>query len=352
MAYTTYDELMKRAQEKGQYWSDYDKELAQRDPDAGLSIFTSKNDYMNAKNDQERNAANSQANAIRRKYGSYTGGKDGSGFVKDNTYFNYQDPYAGALDAKLDELLGYGKFENPYQGEIDSLVDKISGRPEFSYDPNTDPIYQNYKETYLREGNRARENTLGDLAAMTGGMPSTAATAAAEQAQNYYNAKMADTIPALYQQAFDMYMGQANQNINDLGAIRGAAGDALNQWGANLGLLQNQFGALQGASDTAYNRGFNKWNADHQVGREFTTDSQWQQQHRLNAQSRAQELMNQVLQTGQLPTHESIVRAGFNDADAAKIAAYMKEQIALDRQMQRLQMQTAQQQLENVRRRR
>src|SRR5699024_7175354 len=228
MAYTTYDELMKRVQESGQYWSDYDKELAKNDPDAGLSIFTAKDRYLKAKTDEERTAANNQANSIRQQYGSYLGGKDGSEFIKDNTYFNFTDPYADALNDKLDELIGYGKFENPYQEEVDNLVGKISGREEFSYDPDTDPIYQNYRETYLREGNRAREDTLGSYAAMTGGMPSTAATAAAEQAQNYYNAQMADVIPALYQQAFDMYMSNAAQNINDLGAIRGAANDALN----------------------------------------------------------------------------------------------------------------------------
>lgn len=332
MAYTTYDELMRRAQEAGQYWSDYDKELAQRDPDAGLSIFTSKKDYMNAKTDEERTAANNQANAIRRQYGSYTGGKDGSDFVKDNTYFNFEDPYADALNEKLDELLGYGRFENPYQGEIDSLVDKISSREDFTYDPDTDPIYQNYRETYLREGNRARENTLGDYAAMTGGMPSTAATAAAEQAQNYYNAQMADVIPALYQQAFDMYMSNAAQNINDLGAIRGAAADALSQWSANLGLVQNQFGALQSASDTAYNRGSNKWQSDFQVESDFWNRGMQESQLRLAAQERAQQLGLAMIQAGLTPSHNTIVNMRWNDQDAAALADWYKQQYLMEMQ--------------------
>lgn len=332
MAYTTYDELMRRAQEAGQYWSDYDKELAQRDPDAGLSIFTSKKDYMNAKTDEERTAANNQANAIRRQYGSYTGGKDGSDFVKDNTYFNFEDPYADALNEKLDELLGYGRFENPYQGEIDSLVDKISSREDFTYDPDTDPIYQNYRETYLREGNRARENTLGDYAAMTGGMPSTAATAAAEQAQNYYNAQLADVIPALYQQAFDMYMSNAAQNINDLGAIRGAAADALSQWSANLGLVQNQFGALQSASDTAYNRGSNKWQSDFQVESDFWNRGMQESQLRLAAQERAQQLGLAMIQAGLTPSHNTIVNMRWNDQDAAALADWYKQQYLMEMQ--------------------
>lgn len=333
MAYTTYDELMKRVQESGQYWSDYDKELAKRDPDAGLSIFTAKKDYLNAKTDEERTAANKQANAIRQQYGSYLGGKDGSEFIKDNTYFNFTDPYADALNDKLDELLGYGKFENPYQEEVDNLVGKISGREEFSYDPDTDPIYQNYRETYLREGNRAREDTLGSYAAMTGGMPSTAATAAAEQAQNYYNAQMADVIPALYQQAFDMYMSNAAQNINDLGAIRGAASDALNQWSANLGLAQSQYDALRNASDTLYNRDYNKWQSDFTVGSDLWNRgmqesqlSMQESQLRLAAQERAQQLGLAMIQAGITPSHNTIVNMGWNDQDAAALANWYKQQ--------------------------
>lgn len=322
MAYTTYDELMKRVQQSGQYWSDYDKELAKRDPDAGLSIYTAKDRYNNAKTDEERTAANEQANAIRKQYGSFTGGKDGSEFVKDNTYFNYTDPYAGMLDQKLDELLGYGKFENPYADEVDGLVDKIANRQDFSYDPDTDPIYQNYRETYLREGNRAREDTLGSMAAMTGGMPSTAATAAAEQAQNYYNAKMADTIPALYQQAFDMYMGQASQAINDLSAIRSASNDALNQWGANLGLVQNQLGALQTASDTSYNRDYTKWQSDYQVGsdlwnREFQQDqfdfSKYESEanRRLQNQQFNRQRLDEMMMMGYEPTEKDSENTGY-----------------------------------------
>lgn len=322
MAYTTYDELMKRVQESGQYWSDYDKELAKRDPDAGLSIFTAKKDYLNAKTDEERTAANKQANAIRQQYGSYLGGKDGSEFIKDNTYFNFTDPYADALNDKLDELLGYGKFENPYQEEVDNLVGKISGREEFSYDPDTDPIYQNYRETYLREGNRAREDTLGSYAAMTGGMPSTAATAAAEQAQNYYNAQMADVIPALYQQAFDMYMSNAAQNINDLGAIRGAASDALSQWSANLGLTQSQYDALQNASDTLYNRDYNKWQSDFTVGselwnRDFQQSEVDRNQYNTEADRRLQnqqfnrQMLENMMMMGYKPTEKDAENTGY-----------------------------------------
>lgn len=373
MAFKTGKEVLEMAQKEGQYWSDYDKELAQRDPDAGLSIYTAKKNYLSAKTDADRKHWNQQAEGIRKRNGGYTAGGDGSGFMKNNQYFTYHDPfsqsndrftyhdpYADKMNAALDKLLGYENFKNPYQDKIDSTLDKITGRDPFSYDAEKDPMFQQYRKTYLREGQRANEDTMGNYAAMTGGMPSTAAVNAASQAQDYYNAKMSDKIPELYTLAYQMYADEGDNLLNQLSAIRGLGQDALSAWGANMGLAQSQLDAVGQMSDRDYNRAFGKWNADqqmsdrdynraldkwradHQVDREAVADSQWQQQHNLNAQTRAQELMNQVLQTGQIPTHDTIVAAGFNDTDAAKIAKWMKEQVDMERAMQKLQLQGAQ----------
>lgn len=342
MAFKTEKDVLTMAQKDGQYWSDYDKELARRDPDAGLSIYTAKKNYLSAKTDADKKYWNRKAESIRRKNGGYTAGGDGSGFMKDDSYFNHQDPYADKMNAALDKLLGFEAFKNPYQGQIDQTLDKITGRDPFSYDAEKDPMFQQYRKTYLREGQRANEDTMGNYAAMTGGMPSTAAVNAASQAQDYYNAKMADKIPELYTLAYQMYADEGNNLLNQLSAMRGLGQDALSAWGANQQLAQSQLDAVGQMSDRDYNRAFGKWNADHQVDREAVSDSQWQQQHNLNAQSRAQELMNQVLQTGKLPTHDTIVAAGFNDTDAAKIAKYFKEQLDMDRALQKLQLQSAQ----------
>ena len=342
MAFKTEKDVLAMAQRDGQYWSDYDKELAKRDPDAGLSIYTAKKNYLNAKTDADKKYWNQKAEGIRRKNGGYTAGGDGSGFMKDDRYFTHDDPYADKMNAALDKLLGFEEFKNPYQGHIDQTLDKITGRDPFSYDAEKDPMFQQYRKTYLREGQRANEDTMGNYATMTGGMPSTAAVNAASQAQDYYNAKMADKVPELYTLAYQMYADEGNNLLNQLSAMRGLGQDALSAWGANQQLAQSQMDALGQMSDRDYNRAFGKWSADHQVDRELVSDSQWQQQHNLNAQSRAQELMNQVLQTGQIPTHDTIVAAGFNDTDAAKIAKWMKEQVDMERAMQKLQLQGAQ----------
>lgn len=342
MAFKTDKDVLQMAERDGVYFSDYDKELARRDPDAGLSIYTAKKGYNSAKTDADRKHWNQKANSIRSKYGGYSGGSDGSGFMKEDKYFSHDDPYAGRMEAALDKLLGYQDFKNPYQDRIDSTLDKMTSRDPFSYDAESDPVFQQYRKTYMREGQRANEDTMGGYAAMTGGMPSTAAVNAASQAQDYYNAKMADKVPELYQLAYRMYADEGEQLMNQLSAMRGLGQDALSAWGANQQLAQSQYDALAGASDRDYNRAFGKWSADHQVGREEVSDSQWERGHRLDAQRRAQDLALQVLQTGQVPDHSTIVGAGWNDDDAAKIAAWNKEQNDMALAMQRLQLQGAQ----------
>ena len=339
MAFKTEKDVLTMAQKDGQYWSDYDKELARRDPDAGLSIYTAKQNYLSAKTDADKKYWNRKAESIRRKNGGYTAGGDGSGFMKDDSYFNHQDPYADRMNAALDKLLGYQEFTNPYQGQIDQTLDKITGRDPFSYDAEKDPMFQQYRKTYLREGQRANEDTMGNYAAMTGGMPSTAAVNAASQAQDYYNAKMADKIPELYQLAYQMYADEGNNLLNQLSAMRGLGQDALSAWGANQQLAQSQLDAVGQMSDRDYNRAFGKWSADHQVNREAISDSQWASEHRLNAQQRAQQLMMQMIQSGLTPSHETIMNAAWNDKDAAALSNWYKEQHDFDRQMTLASMQ-------------
>ena len=259
--------------------------------------------------------------------------------MKDDSYFNHQDPYADKMNAALDKLLGYGEFTNPYQDKIDSTLDKITGRDPFSYDAEKDPMFQQYRKTYLREGQRANEDTMGNYTAMTGGMPSTAAVNAASQAQDYYNAKMADKIPGLYTLAYQMYADEGNNLLNKTcHAMRGLGQDALSAWGANQQLAQSQLDAVGQMSDRDYNRAFGKWSADHQVDREAVSDSQWASEHRLNGQKRAQQLMLEMLRAGQVPTHETIVAAGWNDKDAVRLSKWYKDQLAFDRMMQLARM--------------
>ena len=105
----------------------------------------------------------------------------------------------------------------------------------FTWDPDADPAYQAYRKTYAREGRRAGEDTLGQYAAMTGGVPSTAAVTAAQQAGDYYAAQLADRVPELYRLAYSMYADADARRLRALEALRDARGDELARWDAQRG---------------------------------------------------------------------------------------------------------------------
>lgn len=190
----SYEDLIRDIERAGQKWSVYDLELAKQNPDAGRGIFEQKQAWTNAKTDAERQAANRAAEWIRQQYGGYAGGMDGSG-------------YARSVSSQAPKYVDY---TSPYRGTIDSLTDQLANTAPFTYDPSADPSYQAHAERYRNAGQQAMEDTLARSAALTGGQASTYAVAAAQQAQNSYNAALSDVIPQLRDAAYEMYMDRNN----------------------------------------------------------------------------------------------------------------------------------------------
>lgn len=159
-------------------------------------------DYNAAKEaeDEEGMAlAHAAAEGLRAKY-SYSGGVDGSQYL-----------YTGG---------GYSSGSTPsysskYQRQIDQLTRELLGREAFSYDPENDPTYQQYRDSYTRNGQRAMEDTLGQVSTRTGGLASSYATTASQQTYDNYMAALADKIPELRQLAYSMYRDEgADQRAN------------------------------------------------------------------------------------------------------------------------------------------
>lgn len=238
----TYDQFRQNAQNSGLLgeFSQADLQMAEKNPDFGMSILKYKQDYHNATTDEARALANQNAENLRSSWGSYTGGADGGSFAMDVMspgHFQFSDAptYSGG-DYKDDiaklwnQQQNFGDFEygpaptynNRYDATIQDLISGILSRPDFSYDPETDPLYSQYKKQYNREGDRAVEDALGAAAAASGGIPSSYASTAAGQAGNYYAAQLTDKIPDLYQLAYQKYLNDYEMKRSDLSMVQGA----------------------------------------------------------------------------------------------------------------------------------
>lgn len=194
---------------KGQF-SDADMRLAQAHPDAGRSILSYKRDYMNATNDQARALANAGAERVRSSFGGYTAGEDGSGYYRDS--LSPKDFTYGEAPS----------FQSRHDGQIQELLQGLVNRPDFSYDVEKDPLYTQYRKQYVREGQRASQDAMGQAAAMSGGLPSSYAGTAAGQAANYYNAQLTDKIPELEELAFQKYMNDFDMDRVKLQSVQDA----------------------------------------------------------------------------------------------------------------------------------
>lgn len=225
----------------------------------------------NAAGDQAgMDAAHRQAETIRGKYG-YSGGSDGSQYL----------PF-GASTKKEFSYSSAPSYTSKYQDQIDELTEAILGRDPFEYNYLEDPNYQQYEESYTRSGKRAMQDTLGQVAARTGGLASSYASTASQQTYDNYMAELADKIPELRQAAYAMYMDELNNQRADLDMLLaleqgdyGRYQDLLGQYNTDRNFAYGQFRDEVG--DDRYDLEFN-----YNAGRDQLEDQRYEDETAWN----------------------------------------------------------------------
>lgn len=270
----------------------------------------------NVRGDQAgMDAAHQQAEQIRAKYG-YSGGNDGTQYLPSQQF-----SYASAPT-----------YTSKYQDQINALMEQILGRERFSYDPENDPSYAAYRREYAREGQRAAADAMGQYAAMTGGMPSTAAITASQQAGDYYVAQMADKIPELQQLAYSMYMDEGNNMRANMDMLLALEQGDYNQY---LNLL-NQYNTDR---SFAYGTWADQRDYDYQKSRDDISDQryadEWAYQQERDALSRQQteqnfyqQQLDAILQAGGSPSADLVAQSGYSNEYVQALENYYKQQAA------------------------
>lgn len=168
------------------------------------------------------------------------------------------------------------EYTSQWDQIIKDLAGGILGREDFEYDYTEDPNYQQYRDAYTREGERAMVDTLGEVAARTGGMASSYATSAANQANNYYMSALADKIPELRQMAYEAYLQGVQGQRDDLSMLLG----------------------LESMDYEKYLNSLGQWNTDRNfdygIWRDQVNDERYEQETDYSKQLAAAELMASV----------------------------------------------------------
>lgn len=144
---------------------------------------------------------------------------------------------------ELMELMGAQTGTNGQKAN--AMLELIEGRKPFGFDPATDPAAQAARKETARNIGRTTQDTLGSYAAMTGGMPSSAAVSAAAQAGNYAGAQGADRIAELEQLARQNY-NQETSDMQNMWSIFQNQADAERQQELEMAKLAAAYGDYSG----------------------------------------------------------------------------------------------------------
>lgn len=237
------DEVYKIIRENNDLnFSKDDIELGKNNLDAFKGIVEHKKGWQNSTTTAGQKYHNDAANNIRQVHGGYNGGVDGlNGTYKapsptfddyneryNNNYtFNKNDYYDSLINAYDGEKPTYS---SSYQDTIDGLLDEILNTGKFKYNMNADPLYQQYRDKYIREGQRAMRDTQGAAAAATGGYGSSYSNIAGQQAYDTYLSQLNDRVPELEQYAYGKYRDDIAELYNQLGAAQSLEEYAYNQY--------------------------------------------------------------------------------------------------------------------------
>lgn len=229
--------------------------------------------YNNATTQAERDAAHEAAERLRAQYG-YEGGDDGSEYKQipqETPAFSF-----GSAPS----------YSDPYSSRIDAMLNDILNRDKFSYNAEEDDLYRQYRDQYTREGQRAMQDTLGQVAARTGGLASSYAVTAAQQQNNYYMQQLSDKIPELYQMAYQMYLDDIDLQVQDLGLLEGASDrqygryrDTMADWRDDRDFAYGQYrdDIADGQWQSTFDRGVFESDRDYNygVGRDAIEDGRY-----------------------------------------------------------------------------
>ena len=247
-------------------------------------------------------------------------------------------------------------YTSQYDARIDQMLNDILNRDAFSYNAENDPLYQQYRAQYNREGNRAMNDTLAAAAADAGGMNSYAITAA-QQANNYYASQLGDKIPELYQLAYEMYLQDIDNQVRDLGLLQEMDNtqynryrDTMSDWENDRNFAYNQY--RDSMSDYQWDTQFDygvyrdqvsdkrydtEW--QHQLDREAVEDGRYDTEwgykvdqdkitNDRNASDTAYDRILDMISLGVMPSDETLAAAGISSAEVAAMVEEVKKQNA------------------------
>ena len=156
-----------------------------------------------------------------------------------------------------------GEYTSKYQGTIDNLIDSILNREEFNADDvyNSD-LYENYRQRYMQQGQKAMRDTIGQASQMTGGYGSTYAQAVGQQAYDNYMSQLGDKTLDIYDRVYNQYLQEGQELYNQLGMINNQDSIDYGRYRDTVNDYYNDLNYYAGRYDSSYGQDFGEYQSD------------------------------------------------------------------------------------------
>ena len=248
--------------------------------------------------------------------------------VPDYSKYTYDtstnDGYLKAMAALTAASENLPTYAGTYDQQVLDIYNKIMNKEDFSYDVNSDALYQQYKDQYKTLGNLAMMDTMGQAAAMNGGYGSSYAQSVGQQAYQGYLQQLNDVVPELYQMAYGQYENEVQDMYNQYDMVSGLAKDEYNKYQDDLDQYWKKVTHLKDVADDEYARGFENWYTSVTLGNEADETAYKRQQDAYN------NLVSVITASGYTPTAEELKAAGMTAEQAAAYKTYYTNSLVVE----------------------
>ena len=255
----------------------------------------------------------------------------GSSAPKEFTYDDYMEsPVVSQAHAALQQQLAAkpGDYQSTWQGQINGIIDRIMNREDFSYDVNSDALYQQYKDQYSTLGKLAMQDTMGQAAGLTGGYGSSYASTAGNQAYQSYLSRLNEVVPELYGMARDQYNQEGQELYNQYGLLTDQENQDYGKWVDQYNQWASERDHLQGVYNDERNFDYGQYSDDKSYAydeyRNAISDQQWEKNYELNKNADARAAESWALEK---KAYEEAKVEGNNEVALQHVAALSPEEL-------------------------
>ena len=146
---------------------------------------------------------------------------------------------------------------NTYADQLEAAVANL-GKP-YQYDWNTDQLYQDYKQGYMTEAQKAKNNVIKAGKTLTGGSPDTYVDSVAQQQYSNYMADIGRLAPVFENLAYSQHMMENQDALKQAAMLADLSDTEYARYRDLIGDAQN---------NRKYEFNNYKYDSDYELGKE------------------------------------------------------------------------------------